>query len=141
MRIWLSEHFVLLTVISITTFLAGIAGAVVVAIRLPENYFPRPPTHVHGTSLTRKIIKNIVGALILLIGFAMSLPLVPGPGVIVMLVGLSMMDFPGKKKLEIKLLRFPGLLSQLNRIRLACGRPPLNLPAGKDDQALNARPS
>jgi hypothetical protein len=63
MRVWLSQHFVLLSIVSIATFAAGIVGAVIVAVLLPEDYFTRPPGHAHGVSLARKIMKNIAGSL------------------------------------------------------------------------------
>ena len=128
MRQWLSDHFLLLSVISGLTFVAGLIGAVSVAVALPADYFVKPPEHRHGKSLARKILKNAVGVIALLLGFVMALPLVPGPGLIIMLVGMSMTDFPGKRKLEIRLLHIPGLLKQLNGIRARCGCPPLALP-------------
>lgn len=81
MQQWVSDHVVLLSVISGLTFIAGLVGAVAVAVVLPENYFVTPPEHRHGKGLARKVLKNVVGVVAVLLGVVMSLPLVPGPGV------------------------------------------------------------
>ena len=131
MQNWFSEHWLLVAGFSVGTFLMGLATAVFVAVRLPPDYFVNPPQRQHDAGLARKILKNVAGAVLALLGVVMALPLVPGPGVILILLGLSMMDFPGKRKLEVKLLRLPGLLTQLNRIREKYGHPPLTLPEKK----------
>lgn len=128
MQHWLAEHWLLVAGISAGTFLAGLAVMVFVAIHLPADYFTRPPVKAHDAGLARKILKNVGGVIVALLGVVLSLPLVPGPGAILILVGLSMTDFPGKRKLEVKLLRIPGLLTSLNKIRARYGHPPLELP-------------
>ena len=136
MKHWVTDHVVLLSVISGLTVVAGLVGAVVVAVVLPEDYFVKPPEHRHGKSLANKVLKNMVGVVAILAGVVMSLPLVPGPGIILLLVGLSMTDFPGKRKVEVKLLRFPGLLTQLNKLREKFGRPALRLPERDSNSPL-----
>jgi hypothetical protein len=128
MQQWLSDHVVLLSVLSGLTFVAGLAGAVAVAVILPENYFETPPEHRHGKGLAKKVLKNVVGVVAVLAGMVMSLPLVPGPGIIILLVGVSMTDFPGKRKVEVNALRIPGILTGLNNLRQKFGRKPLRLP-------------
>src|SRR3954447_27047667 len=100
MQEWVSDHFVLLSVISGITVVLGLVGAVVVAVALPEDYFVTQPEHGHRKGLGKKVAKNLLGIVAILLGVVMSLPLVPGPGIIILLVGLSMTDFPGKRKLE-----------------------------------------
>ncbi len=39
MQQWVSDHVVLLSVLSGLTFVLGLVGAVVVAVVLPEDYF------------------------------------------------------------------------------------------------------
>jgi hypothetical protein len=69
--------------------------------------------------------KNLLGSLMVLAGLVMSLPLVPGPGVLFVLIGLGLIDFPGKRALELRLLRQRHVLSSVNKVRARFGRPPL----------------
>jgi len=51
----------------------------------------------------------------------------PGQGVLTMLIGISMLDFPGKRKIEAKLIGQPTVLSVINGMRKRRGKPPLVL--------------
>jgi hypothetical protein len=51
----------------------------------------------------------------------------PGPGVIVLLVGLVMADFPGKKKAVRWIVSRGSVLKRANRLREKYGRPPLRM--------------
>ena len=128
MQHWVMDHVVLVSVMSGLAFVAGLVAAVGVAVVLPENYFVTPPEHRHGKGLAKKILKNVVGVVAILAGIVMSMPLVPGPGIVILVVGLSMTDFPGKRKVELKALRIPGILSGLNKLRKSLGRAPLRVP-------------
>lgn len=48
------------------------------------------------------IVKNIVGAVLFLGGLAMLF--LPGQGLLTMLIGISLMDFPRKRELEAKMV-------------------------------------
>jgi hypothetical protein len=69
------------------------------------------------------VAKNAAGlavlplAIITLIG--------PGPGIVFTLISLSLLDFPGKRALERKLLTRPGVVRSLNGLRAKVGRAPL----------------
>ena len=45
------------------------------------------------------IVRNIVGAIVVLAGLFLSIPFIPGPGVLMIVVGLAIMDFPGRDRL------------------------------------------
>jgi hypothetical protein len=117
----------------VTIFLVTTAGAVGVVVWLPADHFNRPPGE---DSMARRhpilrwtllILKNLLGAVILPLGVVMALPLVPGPGLVFILVGLSLLDFPGKRRLERRLLLTPTVNRFLNRVRHRFGRPALIL--------------
>ena len=57
----------------------------------------------------------------------MALPLVPGPGLLFMLLGFSVLDFPGKRAVERRLLAVGTVMRSLNGIRARFRRPPLVL--------------
>jgi hypothetical protein len=76
--------------------------------------------------------KNLAGVVLLLLGFVMALPGVPGQGVLTMIIGLTLLDFPGKIALERRLVGRPFVLRQLNRLRGRFHRPPLALDAATE---------
>ena len=68
-------------------------------------------------------VKNVVGWFLLLGGIAMLV--LPGQGLLTILIGVSLMDFPGKRAIERKLVSRPLVLQAINRIRQRFDRPPL----------------
>jgi hypothetical protein len=131
---WLTQHAWWLAILSgALSLLLALAGFTLL-VKLPEDHFlrmaenpasgrPRRPS-----PLALVIIRNLVGIGILLVGVVMALPLVPGPGLILVVIGLSLTSFPGKRKLEMKLLSAPLALGLVNWLRSKAGRPPLRLP-------------
>lgn len=100
-------------------------------MRLPETYFdtrvPRkflPHTNPALRSVA-VVFKNILGFILLLAGIAMLV--LPGQGVLTILIGISLMDFPKKRLLEAKLIGQPLVFSGINRLRARFGKPPLTL--------------
>ena len=71
------------------------------------------------------IVKNVVGAVFLLAGLAMLF--LPGQGILTMLIGISLLDFPGKRKLEAKIVGQHTVLQALNAMRAKFDKPPLTL--------------
>ena len=135
MKQWWSEHGLVLTITFGAISLFGLVAMIVVLARLPADYFLRPPerssrfAHLHpALRLMLRIGRNGLGFLLIVLGIVLSLPLVPGPGLLSILLGVSLMNFPGKRKFQIALLRTPGVCSQITRIRKHFGRPPLDLP-------------
>jgi hypothetical protein len=105
------------------------AVGVVVILGLPSDYFVRVSAK-HGAEhralrFLLTALKNIFGVIVFAAGFVMALPLVPGPGVLFMVLGLGMVDFPGKRSLEQRLLRQPLVFSSVNKMRARFGRPPM----------------
>jgi len=119
--------------IFLVTFTLSIAITVVVLIKLPDTYFKAS----HGREFWAErhpvlrwsglIGKNLLGAFLVLLGIVMSLPGVPGQGVLTILLGVMLLDFPGKRGLELKLVSRPKVLHTINRIRQKFDRPPLLL--------------
>jgi hypothetical protein len=105
----------------------SLVGVSWVVRRLPPDYLlsdaPTPPAR--GAALVGHIARNLLGTLLLLLGLAMLF--LPGQGLLTMVVGLVVMDFPGKRTLERRLLRIPSVLRAINRLRARSGRPPLKL--------------
>jgi hypothetical protein len=109
----------------------AVAGAVVLNWS-PGHFAPtgRSGFWAHRPAAVRVlgvVGKNVAGLVMLVIGFVMALPGVPGQGVLTMIIGLTLVDFPGKLGLERRLIGRPAVLSRLNRLRARFGREPLAL--------------
>lgn len=78
----------------------------------------------------RRIGRNAVGVVFIVLGALLSIPGVPGQGVLTILIGVGLLDFPGRRRVERALLGRPGVLGAMNRLRACFGRPPLLPPAG-----------
>jgi hypothetical protein len=90
-------------------------------LRLPGAPDPEPPHPV------ARVAKNAGGVLLVLLGMVMALPGIPGQGILTMIVGLTMIDFPGKRGLERRLIGRPHILHAINRLRARFGRAPLEM--------------
>ena len=61
----------------------------------------------------------------MLAGLAMLV--LPGQGLLTILIGLMLLDFPGKRRLERRIVARPAILAMLNRMRARRGRDPLRV--------------
>ena len=64
---------------------------------------------------------------LVLLGGVLSVPGIPGQGLLTVVIGLVLLDFPGKRRLEQSILSRPGLRVRVNRLRARFGREPLVL--------------
>ena len=71
--------------------------------------------------------KNLLGVLLVALGLALSLPGVPGQGLLTILLGVVLLDIPGVNALEHKLIRRPMVISAINGLRARFNKPPLVL--------------
>ena len=103
----------------------------IVMVKIPENYFsshyqqdfmPNSPWVIRWGAV---ILKNVVGAFLILLGIILSLPGVPGQGILTILLGLIMIDIPGKRPLEAKIIKRPTILSAVNNLRARYNKSPL----------------
>jgi hypothetical protein len=110
--------------IALGTTAAGFTAIVL----LPADHFlsrPAPDAWwrrhrvVHWTLL---LVKNVLGVIILVLGVVMLVA--PGPGLVFMLLGMSLLDFPGKRSIERKLVGRPSVMKFLNELRASFKRPP-----------------
>lgn len=98
----------------------------------PRFWAHRHPV-VRGAGL---IAKNLLGYIAVVLGAIMALPGVPGQGLLMILIGLTLLNFPGKRGLERRLVRRPVIRHAIDRLRARLGRPPLAL----DDAPVPASP-
>jgi hypothetical protein len=115
--------------ISLVLAIGSIALVVLVVIRWPADHF-KPHVHGQGPGAEPRhwlasAGKNVAGVILILLGLVMALPGIPGQGVLTMIVGLTMLDFPGKRDLERRLIARPRILRTINRLRARFDRAPL----------------
>jgi hypothetical protein len=131
---WLREHAWWLTILFGAVGVIFALSGYAVLMRLPEDYFlrveedagtkgVRPAGHIPGL-----VLRNLAGIGIMVVGGILSLPLVPGPGLFLVILGLSLTSFHGKQKLKLRLLRSRLTLGTVNWLRSKAGRPQLRLP-------------
>ena len=119
--------------IFVGTFFINLAIVSFILVKIPANHFsktrkttfwsgPHPMLHAAGV-----VGKNIGGLLLVAIGIVLSLPGVPGQGLLTVLLGIMLLDFPGKHRLEQKLLSRPSIVNAINKLRGRFGKDPLEL--------------
>ena len=72
------------------------------------------------------VLKNICGLALVITGTIMLLT--PGQGVLCIVLGLGLVDFPGKRRVVRRALGRPRTLKTINRIRAKAKRAPLQVP-------------
>jgi len=114
---------------SVFMFVGTLIAIPIILMRLPADYFdvrtPRPWMENHHPILRviGHVVKNVVGAIFLFAGFLMLF--LPGQGVLTMLIGLSLIEFPGKRRGEAKIVGQCTVLSTINAMRAKFDKPPL----------------
>lgn len=128
----LSTVFTALGVLSAITFLASLVLIPVLVARMPTDYFrihdrsPVPWTTRHPVLRWSLLVGKNVAGVVLLIGGVLMLVL-PGQGLLTILMGLVLINYPGKRRLERYLVTRPPILRGINWLRHRGGRPPLEL--------------
>ena len=104
-----------------------------VITRLPHDYFIREkriewnPTPRHpALALLLATLKNVLGLSLVVLGILMLVT--PGQGVLTLLIGLLLMNFPGKYRLERWLVSRPGVMRGLNWLRRRRHKLPFDVP-------------
>ena len=131
---WIKAHGVLLGIASGASFVGSILCCTVVIAYLPYDYFlPKKRVSLIRQPVLRvglMFLKNLLAGLLIIVGLIQLL--LPGQGVLTILIGLVISDIPGKRQLERRIIRIPMVLSAANRIRSRFKRPPLVLEAKKE---------
>lgn len=118
---------------SVVTFVGSMVVVTFVLVRLPANYFHS--SHARDFLAARHPVlralgifaKNLLGLVLVGAGVVMSLPGVPGQGVLTILLGIMLLDFPGKRALETRIVSRPRVFGAINAVRARFDRPPLML--------------
>ena len=98
--------------------------------QIPEDYFlstkRKPSKWQEQKPILRLAVifgKNIIGFSLIIGGLLMLV--LPGQGLLTIVTGLLLVNYPGKYKLEKKLVAIPSIFRALNWIRVKANKPPL----------------
>jgi hypothetical protein len=120
-------------VLFVVTFAVSTGIVSFVLVKLPANYFHSSHEReflVHRHPILRAVgiaAKNVLGFVLVVLGVLMAVPGVPGPGVLSILLGIMLLDFPGKRSLETRIVSRPRVNGAVNALRARFGKPPLML--------------
>lgn len=114
----------LLGLFSLLTFVGSLIAVPWLISRMQSDYFV---THWHKVDARHPIlavavwcVRNTVGFCLLLAGIAMLF--LPGQGLLTILIGICLMDIPGKRHLLDRLASNPHLQKGLNWVRRKQGK-------------------
>ena len=111
--------------LGIFSILAALVSVVLVPrflAKLPTDYL-RDCQPAGSRSLLLRVLRNLLGIVLVLLGIAMLV--LPGQGLLTLLVGLLLVDFPGKQQLVRRILSRPKVLSLVNKLRAHRNAAPL----------------
>lgn len=119
-----------LATLSVVSFIGTLVLVPIFVVNLPEDYFisPKRNKRHHDNVLlhyTLLACKNVLGFVFILAGIAMLV--LPGQGLLTLMIGLIIMDFPGKYRLERRLISQSAILKTLNWIRRKAGKSELEV--------------
>lgn len=124
---WLQQHAGVLTglgIISAVLFVFSLLLLPWLLTRIPVDYFQRSnEQQERGLFRPITLLRNLLGGVILLAGVLMLV--LPGQGLLTILLGLAVMNFPGKYRLERWVVMRKGVLETTNWIRQRAGYPPI----------------
>jgi hypothetical protein len=133
---WLQTHETLLGwlgAFSVFTFVSSLIAVPWLAANIPADYFLHRHQlfDLHETAhpllrATVVVSKNLLGILLILAGIAMLV--LPGQGILTIVIGLLFLDFPGKFDLERRLISIRSVHRAIDWMRKKNGKPPLYLP-------------
>ncbi|RPJ05760.1 MAG: hypothetical protein EHM28_11445 [Spirochaetaceae bacterium] len=119
-----------LTIFSIVAFIVGIVITPWLILKMPADYFVKRAAHIRKkltmSMLVPRIVRNCLGVVFLLVGIALLV--LPGPGWLTILLGVTLLDFPGKYRLEIWIIKLPFIKAPVDLLRQKHNREPIQFP-------------
>jgi hypothetical protein len=133
---WIETHqawFWWLAAVSVVMLVASPLVVGWLVVRLPADYFTDQRRHESPFWAKHKafgpvvhIGKNLLGVLLVLAGLVMLV--VPGQGLLTIVAGVLLVDFPGKYRLERWLVTRKAVWRSINWLRKRAGRKPFVSP-------------
>ena len=115
---------------SIVTFVGTLIVVPWLVVRIPSDYFTHGKRHKTLWADQRPVVravlltgKNMLGGVFVTAGIVMLV--LPGQGLLTIAIGVMLLDFPGKYRLERWLVTLRPLLRSINWLRRRAERTPL----------------
>jgi len=122
------HYFIWVGVVSFIVFVVSLLLTPFLLGKIPQEYFVHTNQHKveinHLGHLVVVIIRTLIGFVLLVAGIIMLVT--PGQGIISILLGLFLMEFPGKRKLELKIINHEPTFKALNWLRSKANKPPFD---------------
>ncbi|HQW30346.1 MAG: hypothetical protein KA152_17645 [Verrucomicrobiales bacterium] len=119
--------------LSLLTVIVSFITVPMIIRRIPHDYFLETSEAAERIRqqhpvmrISFLILKNLLGAILVTGGLIMFVT--PGQGILTLLIGLLLLNFPGKRRLEIRLIRMKPLKRAVDWIRHKAGHRPIVLP-------------
>ncbi|MHA6965650.1 PGPGW domain-containing protein [Zobellella denitrificans] len=119
-----------LGIVSLVCFIGSLLVIPWLVLRIPADYFSGEYRHRVPWAEQHPVIrwlllilKNLLGLVLLLMGIAMLV--LPGQGLLTILIALVFLNFPGKYRLERRIFMIPSVRQGVDWLRRRAGRPPL----------------
>ena len=116
--------------LSALMFFGSIVLAWYMIVRLPADYLVNADERSRKFAAQHPLVRvitivtrNICGVLLLTAGVVMLLT--PGQGILFIVLGVSLVDFPGKRDIVRRMMQQKRVFAAINRIREQANRPPL----------------
>jgi hypothetical protein len=125
--IWGNETLILiLGLVSLVSFVASLFLIPFLIVRIPVDYFAETKRHPSPWAERHivirwsvLIVKNLLGLVFVLLGLAMLV--LPGQGLLTLLIGVLLLNFPGKYRFERWLIQKPSIYKAVAWLRQRAG--------------------
>jgi len=127
---WAEAHkswFVWLAVVSAVTLAASALLIPWFVAKLPADYFARdehPAAWANAHPLLRILLligKNLLGVILIVLGILMLV--LPGQGILTIVAGIALVDFPGRHRLVQSIVSRDPVMNALNWVRRRAKQP------------------
>jgi len=119
--------------LSVVTFVLTLVITPILVALIPADFFVRREAHralwaekFPVLYYSFRVLKNLIGSVLIPAGLVMMI--LPGPGLIAIIIGLMLVDFPGKITFVRWLVRKETIHQPINTLRVSLNRPPLMIP-------------
>jgi hypothetical protein len=122
------DYIPLIVTASALIFVISLIFTPFLVSKIPHDYFTNAKYHKleieHFGHIVAVVGRSALGLALVFLGFVMLFT--PGQGILAIIVGLFLMEFPGKKRLECKIIQNEVTFKALNWMRKKFKQPPFD---------------
>ena len=128
--------------LSALIFIGFLVATPIIIIHLPSDFFHKRMAPLHENAhlsvfkICYLIVKNFFNAALVSVGIALIF--LPGQGIFAIVIGVSLMNIPGKHKMMCRIVRTKWLMRSLNRFRFRFNKPAFIVNAANDPSYMCA---